>query len=238
LALGWNVFVALIVVLTVVSFVLLDAPLQYLLRQDIGNLQEFFGYVTRFGSSDWVLWGCGVAVIGLSFLNWSTVASRSRTLAREVFADALFALSATAVSGTAVSLIKNTIGRARPRYLDELGPFHFDFAAFDASFASFPSGHSTTFGAVAMTGALLLPRAWPVFLVLGALGGVSRAFVGAHYISDILVGLAFGAIFTLLMARWLARKGLMFRCEPGQILPRRRRLLRPRLPKGRAPDHA
>ncbi|MEL6752012.1 MAG: phosphatase PAP2 family protein [Pseudomonadota bacterium] len=126
-----------------------------------------------------------------------------------------------AVSGVAISFVKNTIGRARPRHLDTLGPYHFEIAAFESGFASFPSGHSTTFGAFAAAMALLFPRTAIVMLPLGLLGGFSRVVVGAHWLSDVMAGLACGALFALLVARYLANRGIMFSLAEGAVLPRR-----------------
>lgn len=209
----------------VAAFVFMDGPVQKSLQRDLGAIREFFGMLTYLGSSSWVLWGCGLLVIVLSAINWTDLSVRARRIASDVFSDALFAFATVALSGILISLIKNTLGRARPRYFEELGPFHFEFAAFDSGFASFPSGHSTTFGATAMVLALLFPRGWPVFVIFGLAGGISRAVVGAHYISDIIAGLMCGAVFTLLVARWLARKNLMFRCGPHEVFPVRRRSL-------------
>ena len=123
----------------------------------------------------------------------------------------------------ASDLIKNTIGRARPKLLDEFGAHHHVFGAFESVYASFPSGHSTTTGALCMALILLIPRWGPVWLILALLGGASRVVVDAHYPSDVLAGLAFGAVFVLLAARWLAQRGTMFTFDEGWI-PHRTRI--------------
>ena len=70
--------------------------------------------------------------------------------------------------------------------------------------------------------ALLMPRLWPVWLTCALLGGLSRLVLGAHYLSDTIAGLTFGAGFVILAARWLAQRGSMFVFGHGWI-PKRKR---------------
>lgn len=174
------------------------------------SLRSIFMIITYFGSSAWILILSGMLALALSVVLSDRLPFRRLMWWRGLQADATFVFWSVALSGTSASIIKNTIGRARPRHLEDLGPFAFDFGAFTSGFASFPSGHSTTFGAVCMALYLLFPRlALPLFLV-ALLGGGSRVVVGAHYASDVIAGLSFGAIFTLMIARWLARRGSLF----------------------------
>ena len=122
-----------------------------------------------------------------------------------------FVFASVAVTGILANLIKNTIGRARPKHFDTLGAHAFDFGAFQSSFASFPSGHSTTFGALCMGIALLYPKTRWICFFMAFLGGTSRVVVGAHYPSDVIAGLAFGAGLTWIFARWLAQRNALFR---------------------------
>ena len=69
---------------------------------------------------------------------------------------------------------------------------------------------------------LLLPRKlWPLWLFFAVVGGGSRIMVGAHYPSDVAAGLAFGAVLTLLSARWLAKRRVMFDAS-AQLFPARK----------------
>lgn len=192
--------------------------------EDNPQMLAGFDTITHFGTSAWILIISGVTGLVLSTTDWKSQPRRKRLAGIDLYADANFVFFTVAIAGTTASLIKNTIGRARPKLMNELGPYHFEFGAFDAAYASFPSGHSTTSGAVCMAMTLLLPRWWLLWLVLGVLGGISRVAVGAHYPSDVLAGLSFGALFALLAARWLAQRDIMFALDGGS-LPRRRRLL-------------
>jgi undecaprenyl-diphosphatase len=93
--------------------------------------------------------------------------------------------------------LAHLIGRPRP-----VGPFTY------AGDPSFPSGHATESMASAVIlvvlAARLLPRRWPVVAIglIAALWtlsmGVSRLIVGAHWLSDVLAGWAFGLGWPLL----------------------------------------
>ncbi len=59
---------------------------------------------------------------------------------------------------------------------------------------SFPSGHSTTAFAVAVSLGSFYPEIMPVLLVLAANVAISRVVVGMHFLSDVLVGSGAGAL--------------------------------------------
>jgi membrane-associated phospholipid phosphatase len=100
------------------------------------------------------------------------------------------------------------IGRARPMR----SPGQFDFFPFDwqAKYASFPSGHSTTVFAAAFALAALFPRwrmgFWGAAIVLG----LSRIFVGMHYPSDVIGGALAGTLGALAVRNWFAIMRLGF----------------------------
>lgn len=90
------------------------------------------------------------------------------------------------------------------------GAFYFRPFAFHADFASFPSGHSATAGAMAMSLALVFPRLRPVFMPAGVLICLSRQWVGAHWASDTLMGWGVGVAFAFWLAHAFARRRLLF----------------------------
>jgi undecaprenyl-diphosphatase len=59
---------------------------------------------------------------------------------------------------------------------------------------SFPSGHSTTAFAVALSLGSFYPEIMPVLLLLAANVAISRVVVGMHFLSDVLVGSGAGAL--------------------------------------------
>ncbi len=86
------------------------------------------------------------------------------------------------------NLLKRLIGRHVRESFRWKNPFHFLPLAGRASFESFPSGHSTTIGALFMIAALLAPRYRIAFAVAALWCGMGRVMLGAHYPSDVLAG--------------------------------------------------
>jgi len=212
-----------IAAITYALMVLVDEPVARAVRETDRNsfLWFFFQWLTHLGTSGWVLVISGAIGVFLSFSLWGNAGQSgtsgpkaSHSSVRKNFGrytDANFVFFTVALSGISASVIKNTIGRARPKHLDQFGHLHFEFAAFESSFASFPSGHSTTFGALAMALFLLFPKHRVLIVLFGIFGGASRVVVGAHYPSDVFAGLLFGAAFVVLCARYLAKRRLAFK---------------------------
>ena len=119
---------------------------------------------------------------------------------RRAWRTAAWVVTANVLVGPLTALLKETFGRVRPAF--ENGG-----AAYDS--LSFPSGHSSGI-ATLVTIALVL--AWPRlstarrWLALAAgvalvvLVGLTRMWLGVHFLSDVLGGWAFGAAWTLLVA--------------------------------------
>ncbi len=216
---------ALFCVLVAITMLFLDEPIARAVRafaQASPGAYSFFRFLTDFGSSAWILIGTGIGGIVLSSIIWSSEGFGRIRRNFSYFADANFMFFTVAVSGIVINLTKNTIGRARPHLMEELGPHWFEFAAFTSRYASFPSGHSTTFGALCMGLALLFPKYRAAFFAFAVLGGFSRMMLSAHYLSDVMAGLACGMGFSFLAARYLARRNLMFRFGDGWLPERRR----------------
>lgn len=133
--------------------------------------------------------------------------------------QSLFAVSAILGAGLIVNILKYIVGRPRPHLLDTVGPFGFKPFDFSYHYVSFPSGHACTAAVLATLLALWFPR-YRIAAYAGlVLIAVSRVFVQAHYPSDVLVGFMIGAITTLILARFLAQCGLLFRLEQGRVFP-------------------
>lgn len=183
-----------------------------------------FQWITLTGTSGWILVISALVGIYLSTSHWARLPRQQRLQRINLYEDVNFIFFTVALSGIAANLIKNSIGRARPRLLEELGSHYFNPVAFEAKFASFPSGHSTTSGAFSMALILLFPRFWLLWLIFGLLGGASRFIIGAHYPADVIAGLTFGALFVVGTARWLALRGIMFKIDRGWMPSRKRHL--------------
>ncbi|MEM8813403.1 MAG: phosphatase PAP2 family protein, partial [Pseudomonadota bacterium] len=116
----------------------------------------FFWTFTDLGKAHWSLVPTGVAGLLILALNWETLARRTKELLHLIFLQAAYIFVVVAGSGLIAVVLKWSLGRARPKLSETLGPVHFDFFALDSVFTSFPSGHATTVGATAMCIALLV----------------------------------------------------------------------------------
>jgi membrane-associated phospholipid phosphatase len=185
---------------------------------------QFFQWVTDIGKSGWVLIPSGVAILAILAV-MPPVRSFADRLVLAFCARLAFVFLAVGGSGLIISIVKRIIARGRPRYFEEFGALHFQFPSWQPSYASFPSGHSQTAFAIALSFAFLFPRwRWPL-LALAALVAFSRIGVDAHYFTDIVVGSLWGAWFTVMTRNWFARRGLVFLPGPGHPpmpMPRRR----------------
>ena len=117
------------------------------------------------------------------------VDARRRDRLREVSASVWAALAALAALGLG-QVIGGAVDRARPYAV--MADVHVlvdrttDFA--------FPSDHATMAGAVAV-GLLLTNRRWSVPACAAAvLMAFTRVYVGAHYVTDVVAGLALGGV--------------------------------------------
>jgi undecaprenyl-diphosphatase len=133
-------------------------------------------------------------------------------------------LMLAAVSGAVLGrLVKVEIHRVRP-------PTYHAGTQFLTSIYSFPSGHSMMSAIIYLTLALMLAavirrRRLQIYvitcsLLLVGLIGVSRLYLGAHYLSDVVAGWTAGLLWALLCrwieARWVLRSE---RRAPGTDTP-------------------
>ena len=123
----------------------------------------------------WLWWCCGFAVL-----------ASNDALRRAALGAAAMAVVAGIFS---FKVLKRVVGRKRPCAIEPncwaslLPPDQF----------SFPSGHSITAFAVAISLGTFYPLALPVLLFCAASVAVSRVVLGMHFLSDVIVGSALGA---------------------------------------------
>lgn len=175
--------------------------------------------ITDIGRSHWYLIPAGVIFLAAGFADWTRAGFRGRARLALVFGQAGFSFSAVAISGILVNILKVLFGRARPVLFEQHGAYHFEPLSFGYAFASFPSGHSTTVGAV--TGILMLwyPRLAGLFALVGLFVAATRIAARAHYPSDVMAGFLFGLTCAIVLARFLATRGVVFRLHEGRIFP-------------------
>ena len=123
-------------------------------------------------------------------------------------AGALQLLSALAGAGLWTAFTKNTIERIRPEVIPHL---------VEVSGYSYPSGHSLIAASTYMTIAILAchhlhtARARIAILSMAALMivlvGLSRAYLGVHYPTDVASGIALGGAWAFVLAGVFSLKG-------------------------------
>jgi undecaprenyl-diphosphatase len=147
-------------------------------------LPEAMTDITALGSATVLLLVCAAVTIYLLF------SRRLRT--------ALFVFAATTGGMILGILLKLVYARPRPQLVPHL---------VDVASSSFPSGHATDSAIVYLTLAALLARTVPepasriyiigVAILLTLLIGVSRAYLGVHWPSDVAAGWTIGAAWAL-----------------------------------------
>lgn len=201
-----------------------DERLIRLAREAPTGLVRAARVLTDLGTSGW-MWLVGLPVAAFALLARGQGRGGRIDAGLLVIAQrALYLLAALAVSGVAAQIIKQIVGRGRPRLLDEFGPFVFDSFTLRSTYASFPSGHSTTAFAAAVALSYFLPRWRLPLLLLAAAIAVSRVIVGAHYPSDVIAGSFLGALSAIFVARAFARRGIAFVWLDRGLRPRGRGL--------------
>jgi membrane-associated phospholipid phosphatase len=178
-------------------------------------IKAFFQWLTHFGESEWLLYPLGIVSLLLLLPDWRKVSRRVAAAWTEVGIIAGFAFLSIAGAGILGNVIKQLVGRGRPIVYDEEGTFSFLPFQFDYTYASFPSGHATTMGALAVIVAVVAPRLTALAAVFCGLVAFSRVAVGAHYPSDVVGGFLLGAAYTWFYALALAEAGIGFAHGPG-----------------------
>jgi membrane-associated phospholipid phosphatase len=107
---------------------------------------------------------------------------------------ALAFLASLAAASAVLHGIKLVLGRRRPR--DELEHEFYGFRIFhyDSQHDSFPSGHAMTIFCVAVILSSVLPMLAPLWFAVALYLALTRAFLNAHFLSDVFIGAAIGLI--------------------------------------------
>ena len=191
----------------------IDRPLATYFREH-DAARPFFAFVGPFGLALPYL-----VVLGIAFaaLRWGGAVPRFEPWAARMRAAAripalLFA--SIALSGMLVDLLKVIVGRPRPKLLFASGAYEFSWIGLGADHWSFPSGHAATAAALAAALWCLWPQPLLLYAILAALVAASRVVMGAHYLSDVIMGGFIGILVSRALATAYARGRLPFRLGP------------------------
>jgi undecaprenyl-diphosphatase len=157
---------------------------------------------------------CQGWVVVLVALAWAVAVGRTRRGILRVGVPVLLALAA---DGVVVEALKLALHTPRPLAVLGAGRVHVLLSPLRAH--SMPSGHAS---AAATLAAYLVGRrrpegsvAWPLAL----LGGISRVYVGAHWVLDVVAGWTVGALVGYAAARLVRRPALRALPAPAATAP-------------------
>lgn len=199
--------------LSVIALFLLAFILDPIVMEGVSDLPtgvvdaaELFTHV---GNSAWLGILLPAIMLVAAYTEISTKSPTLRSRATLILRLAIVLFLLVLLSGIAVQLLKHSFGRARPDLFAELGAFEFRPYALSFAFNSFPSGHATTLGALALFLCWLWPQHRAAILVAALCLAVTRIVVGKHYPSDVLAGLLLGFGTTYVIGKLLLRAGLI-----------------------------
>lgn len=185
----WLVGIAIAATAIAVSFHFDDSVREFMMEHQNSAVRNFMRYVSLLG--DWPLHAAaGLVLLGLAWRRGSQEWTR-------VFLAMLLAMLLAGVAGT---VIKRTIPRARPSVHTEIswgGP------RFSTKYHSFPSGHVGA--STAFFGVLIIARRRVGLLCLPIpiLIGISRMYLGAHHLSDVVCAAVLGTLCALVVGHFL-----------------------------------
>jgi membrane-associated phospholipid phosphatase len=109
---------------------------------------------------------------------------------------ALAFLASLAVGSAILHSAKTILGRRRPRDELELKLYGFEPFSFQFQYDSFPSGHALTIFCVAVIACGVFPQFALLWFAIALYLALTRAFLNAHFLSDVFVGSAVGILST------------------------------------------
>lgn len=153
----------------------------------------------------------GITTIGNGGIIW-LLGSASLLLSKKTRKIGVMSLYAIGIAFVLNNMVlKNLVGRARPfDVVEDIIPLISRPTDF-----SFPSGHTASAFACAWLMLRKLPKKYGIpAVILAALMGFSRMYVGVHYLSDVLVGAGIG-IFGSYLSEFILGT-LFFQLEKGK----------------------
>ena len=184
----WLIGIVIAAITIATAFYFDDAVRDFITLHQNPMMRTFMRNVSLYG--DWPSHlALGLLLLGIAWRRQSKKWMR-------IFLSMLVAMAIAGVAGT---VIKRTIPRARPSVKSELrwgGP------RFSTKYHAFPSGHVAA--STAFFGVLILARrrVGLVCLPIPILIGLSRMYLGAHYLSDVVCAAVLGIICAAVVWRF------------------------------------
>ncbi len=187
----WLIGIAVAALAIALGFYFDDTVRDFMAEHQTPALRSFMRSVSLFGD-----WPSHVA-FGLLLLAIAWSDSKKWT---RIFLAMLIAMSLAGVTG---NVIKRTIPRPRPSVHTDMrwgGP------RFSSKYHSFPSGHVDASTAFFCTLFLANRRIGLACFLIPILIGLSRMYLGAHYLSDVVCAAVLGISCALFVAHFLFRQ--------------------------------
>jgi len=185
----WLIGIAVAALAIALGFYFDDTVRDFMAEHQTPALRSFMRYVSLFG--DWPLHtALGLLLLAIAWIRDSKKWTR-------IFLAMLIAMSLAGVTG---NVIKRTIPRPRPSVHTDMrwgGP------RFSSKYHSFPSGHVDASTAFFCTLFLANRRIGLACFLIPILIGLSRMYLGAHYLSDVVCAAVLGIFCALIVAHFL-----------------------------------
>jgi undecaprenyl-diphosphatase len=188
----WLIGIAIAALAIALGFYFDDTVRDFMAEHQTPALRSFMRYVSLFGD-----WGPHTA-LGLLLLAIAWIRDSKKWT--RVFLAMLIAMSLAGVTG---HVIKRTIPRPRPSVHTDM---HWGGPRFSSRYHSFPSGHVDASIAFFFTLFLANRRIGLACFPIPILIGLSRMYLGAHYLSDVVCGAVLGILCAFLVAHFLFRQ--------------------------------
>jgi len=201
--------------LLAIGFLLIDPFVLERARALSPDARDFFRLVTDLGRSHWMLIPTAAIVVFAIVMRRRHLGFRNTAGYGLMIGTVGFAFVSIAGAGIVASLLKNILGRARPKLFDSVGHFEFHFFAFDSDYVSIPSGHATAIFAFAAVIGIFWPRGRLLLYTLAAWIALSRVLIGVHYFTDAVLGAILGITFPYLVRDRFAARRWLFEPAPG-----------------------
>lgn len=196
--------------LTLMAFLVLDGPAAAGADSISAYVRDIGLLITDIGRAPYLMLASALV------FTWAMVSRRrlrditARTRKLHIAHAAAYVFASVSIASLTANIAKQLIGRARPPQFGDWGTFGFSPLSGDFLFQSFPSAHSTNFGALFMALALLFPRYRLLFVLAAIWLAMTRVMINVHYPSDVIGGLAWGSWCALAIAAVFSRYRLVF----------------------------